>query len=129
MRILVPSIPKRKECAEEHTPSNEKRPDEPDQSGCAKTAHHNVSMSLSRKLGGFVIRRKSMSRALGSGSFHTFFTTALLLAASASAQVVPGRYILILQDPPVSSRFSSRAELESSAATAYRLQIEAHQAS
>ncbi|HZL55555.1 MAG TPA: hypothetical protein VFC21_00640, partial [Bryobacteraceae bacterium] len=44
------------------------------------------------------------------------------------AQVIPGRYILILQDPPVSSRFSSKAEMEGSAALAYRRQIEARQA-
>ena len=74
-------------------------------------------------------RRKIMPRSSGFGSFYTLLTAALILSTPAIAQVLPGRYILILQDPPVSSRFSSKAELESSAAATYRHQIEARQSS
>ncbi|MDR3700146.1 MAG: S8 family serine peptidase [Candidatus Sulfopaludibacter sp.] len=44
------------------------------------------------------------------------------------AQIVPGRYTVMLADPPVSSRFASRDDLKSSAAIAYRQQVEAKQA-
>jgi uncharacterized protein (TIGR03437 family) len=43
------------------------------------------------------------------------------------AQIVPGRYTLILKDPPVSSRYATRAQLRSSSAAAYRQQIQAGQ--
>jgi minor extracellular serine protease Vpr len=45
------------------------------------------------------------------------------------AQMIPGKYILMLQDPPVSSRYKSKAELESAGALTYRQQIEARQTS
>jgi minor extracellular serine protease Vpr len=45
------------------------------------------------------------------------------------AQMIPGKYILMLQDPPVSSRYKSKAELESAEALTYRQQIEARQTS
>ena len=56
-----------------------------------------------------------------------FFT--ILFSSAAFSQVIPGRYILILQDPPVSTQFTARAELQTDAAVAYRKQIEAKQAS
>jgi len=43
------------------------------------------------------------------------------------AQFVPNRYTLLLDDPPVASRFQARAEMQSAAAAAYRTQIEARQ--
>jgi uncharacterized protein (TIGR03437 family) len=52
-----------------------------------------------------------------------------LLSVPGFSQILPGRYILILQDPPVSTKFSSRADVESSAGLAYRRQIETKQAS
>ena len=53
----------------------------------------------------------------------------ILFSLAAFAQVMQGRYILILQDPPVSSRFSSRTELESADAQNYKRQVESRQAS
>jgi len=53
----------------------------------------------------------------------------LSFTSSASAQVLPGRYIVILQDPPVTSRFETRAALNTSQALNYRRQIEDRQAS
>jgi len=50
------------------------------------------------------------------------------LCFGATSPTFPGRYILVLQDPPVSLRFSARADLETDAAVAYRRQIEAKQA-
>jgi minor extracellular serine protease Vpr len=44
--------------------------------------------------------------------------------APVSAQIIPGRYTLILEDPPVSTRFSARADLQSSQAVSYRRQVE-----
>ncbi|HUI77922.1 MAG TPA: S8 family serine peptidase [Bryobacteraceae bacterium] len=46
-----------------------------------------------------------------------------------SAQFVPDRYILLLEDPPVTSRFATREELRSAPAGAYRAQIETRQRS
>jgi len=43
------------------------------------------------------------------------------------AQFVPNRYTLLLEDPPVASRFQKREEMQSAAANAYRAQIEARQ--
>ncbi len=51
-----------------------------------------------------------------------------LSASAAFGQIVPGKYILILQDPPAAARFSSKAELESAPALVYRRQIEDRQA-
>jgi hypothetical protein len=45
-----------------------------------------------------------------------------------SAQIIPGRYILILEDPPVAARYSARADLQGSQAVAYRKEIEDKQA-
>ncbi len=42
-------------------------------------------------------------------------------------QIVPGRYTLILEDPPVSSRYATRAQMRSSAANAYRQQVKSRQ--
>jgi uncharacterized protein (TIGR03437 family) len=53
---------------------------------------------------------------------------AFFIATSSFGQIIPNRYILMLQDQPVSARFQSRAELESAQAVAYRTQIEAAQA-
>jgi len=49
-------------------------------------------------------------------------------AAARRAQIVPNRFTVILEDPPVASRFAAREQLSSSAALAYKAQIEAHQA-
>lgn len=43
------------------------------------------------------------------------------------AQIVPGRYTVILDDPPVSGRYAGRARMLGSPAAAYRQQIEARQ--
>ncbi|GEM_PF-277700 len=51
----------------------------------------------------------------------------LLLAVPGFAQLVPNRYTLLLEDPPVASRFQSRAQMQTAAATQYRNQIEARQ--
>jgi minor extracellular serine protease Vpr len=45
----------------------------------------------------------------------------------ASAQFVPNHYILLLDDAPVTSRFATREEMRSPAATTYRAQIETRQ--
>src|SRR5205823_2657997 len=50
------------------------------------------------------------------------------LGVPAWAQFVPNRYTLILEDPPVSSRFVSRDAMRTQAAEAYRGQIETRQA-
>jgi uncharacterized protein (TIGR03437 family) len=63
------------------------------------------------------------------GALAIFAVNALLLIPSAPAQVIPGRYIVILQDPPVSSRFETRAALDSAQALNYRRQVEDRQAS
>lgn len=51
----------------------------------------------------------------------------LLCAIPALGQFVPDRYTLLLQDPPVASRFEGRARMQSAAAVQYRGQIEARQ--
>jgi len=56
---------------------------------------------------------------------------ALLVCLSSSVafgQFIPNRYTVILQDPPVSARFTSRETLQSGPAVAYRRQVEARQA-
>lgn len=45
------------------------------------------------------------------------------------AQPVSNRYALVLEDPPVSSRFASREQVRSAAALSYRQQIEGRQRS
>ena len=67
--------------------------------------------------------RKQIVFSLRSGLILACFS-----ASAAFGQVIPGKYILILQDPPVAERFSSKADMESAAAIAYRGQIEARQA-
>jgi hypothetical protein len=47
---------------------------------------------------------------------------------SAFAQVVPGKYVLLLEDQPVSAHYAGRTELNSAAALNYRQQVEARQA-
>jgi minor extracellular serine protease Vpr len=51
----------------------------------------------------------------------------ILCALPAFAQFVPNRYILLLEDPPVASRFETRAQMQSAAGVQYRNQIEARQ--
>ncbi len=51
-----------------------------------------------------------------------------LLAIPGQAQFVPNRYTLLLEDPPVSSRFVSRDQMRTQAAQAYRNQVETKQA-
>lgn len=86
-------------------------------------------MFLSGKLRFDRARRTSMLR-LRSGvlcALTIIFFYSLSFVSLASAQVVPGRYIVILQDPPVSSRFETRAALDSSQALSYRRQVEDRQ--
>jgi minor extracellular serine protease Vpr len=59
--------------------------------------------------------------------YYCVFIT-FLFAAPSFAQIIPNRYILMLQDQPVAARFSARAEMESAQAVAYRTQIESAQA-
>jgi len=49
------------------------------------------------------------------------------IATAAFGQTAHNRYALILEDPPVSERFATRAATESSAGKSYRQQIEAKQ--
>jgi uncharacterized protein (TIGR03437 family) len=51
----------------------------------------------------------------------------LLLTVPGLAQLAPGRYTLLLEDPPVASRFAAREEMQSAAAINYRAQLEARQ--
>ncbi len=53
-----------------------------------------------------------------------FLAIIILNSAAVSAQIIPNRYILMLEDPPVSAKFSTRADLQGAAAGAYRKQIE-----
>ena len=62
-----------------------------------------------------------------SRSIFGSLTAALLLTSAAFAQTIPNRYALILDDPPVSRQFASRAELDSVNGRNYRRQIEARQ--
>jgi uncharacterized protein (TIGR03437 family) len=52
----------------------------------------------------------------------------LLCGIPAFAQFLPNRYTVILEDPPVSARFTSREEMRNTPAEAYRQQIETKQA-
>ena len=52
----------------------------------------------------------------------------LISATPGTAQLVPNRYTLLLEDPPVSSRFVSREAMQTQAAEAYRRQVEDKQA-
>jgi uncharacterized protein (TIGR03437 family) len=73
-----------------------------------------------------VWRNMSSSRNLSSITAAVSFL--LVAAMPALAQFVPNRYTLLLEDPPVSSRFVSREEMRTQAAQAYRQQIETRQA-
>ncbi len=83
-------------------------------------------MSYSGKLSARTGRPQIMPRCIRSGFLHAFIFT--LFCSAAFSQVIPGRYILILQDPPVATRFASRAEIAGETGQAYRRQIEAKQA-
>src|ERR1041385_6250613 len=67
-----------------------------------------------------VWRIMSLSRSL-----FTVVAGAYLVGAAVPgwAQFVPNRYTLLLEDPPVSSRFASREEMRTQAAEAYRQQV------
>src|ERR1700730_12514463 len=52
---------------------------------------------------------------------------AVAVAPAIVAQSAPNRYALILEDPPVSERFTTREATASAAGTSYRQQIEAKQ--
>src|ERR1700730_4549431 len=55
------------------------------------------------------------------------FVLAIAAAPAIFGQTTTNRYALILEDPPVSERFATRAATESIAGTSYRQQIEAKQ--
>jgi minor extracellular serine protease Vpr len=62
--------------------------------------------------------------------FRRGFKGAIALAFTLlplSAQFIPNRYILLLEDPPVTARFATRELMRSAAAGAYRTQIEGRQ--
>jgi hypothetical protein len=63
------------------------------------------------------------------GTIRSTFVVCLLLAGAASglAQIAPGRYALVLSDPPVGARYSSRERVRSAEAQGYRSQIQARQ--
>ena len=61
-------------------------------------------------------------------SFTAIPAMILLHFSAASAQIIPNRYILMLEDPPVSAKFTTREDLQSASASAYRQQIEDKQA-
>jgi minor extracellular serine protease Vpr len=78
-----------------------------------------------------VWRIMSLSRSvytLAVGTFLLVVTAVPGLAQFAPKQFVPNRYTLLLEDPPVSSRFVSREEMRTQAADAYRKQVETKQA-
>ncbi len=83
------------------------------------------TMPCSRKLSGKT-HRPIIMPSTRSGMIPALFF-AFIFCNAAFSQTIAGRYILILQDPPVSAKFGPRAELESSAAVSYRRQIEAKQ--
>ena len=69
-------------------------------------------------------RRSTMHQWSAPISRYCALLVFVCLVGPGSAQIIPGRYILILEDPPVSAKFSERADLEGSQAAAYRTQIE-----
>src|ERR1700681_4621417 len=73
-------------------------------------------------------RRTNMLRLLAKLSIAGILAAVLLHTSTACAQIIPGRYILMLEDPPVSAKFSARADLQGAQASAYRKQIEDKQA-
>src|SRR2546425_12490346 len=73
-----------------------------------------------------VWRIMSLSRNVSS---VTVAASCLLFAVvPAGAQFVSNRYTLLLEDPPVSSRFVSREQMRTQAAEAYRRELETRQA-
>jgi uncharacterized protein (TIGR03437 family) len=64
-----------------------------------------------------------------SSRYSRFFFPFFLAAFSAFGQTPGNRYAVFLQDEPLAKRFASRAELQSTEATAYRQRIEAAQQS
>src|ERR1700733_6310059 len=61
-------------------------------------------------------------------SFAALLAITVLHYPRASAQIVPNRWILVLEDPPVSAKFPRREDLQGAQALAYRQQIEDKQA-
>ncbi len=60
-------------------------------------------------------------------SFRYLATLFTISALPLMAQFVPNRYTLILEDPPVSERYTGKDAVQSAAAVNYRRQIEAKQ--
>ncbi len=61
---------------------------------------------------------------------RTWRSVSLLLLISGLplvAQIVPGRYTLILEDPPVAARYATRAQARGASAEAYRQQVRTRQ--
>ena len=58
----------------------------------------------------------------------SFLSLAAWAQAPQPAQFVPNQYILLLEDAPVSARFVSREQMRTTAAVAYRQQVETKQA-
>src|SRR5579863_8146817 len=79
-------------------------------------------MTDSRKLRLFHCRPNSMRRCL---TFCALFI--FLISSSAFSQIIPGRYTLVLQDPPVSAKFATREAQQTAAAVSYRREIETKQ--
>ncbi len=52
----------------------------------------------------------------------------LLFGLAAFGQLVPNRYTLLLEDPPVAARLARRAEMQSAAAIGFRQEVERRQA-
>jgi uncharacterized protein (TIGR03437 family) len=61
--------------------------------------------------------------------FNLVLITVLIAASAAFAQVAANRYAVILQDPPVAAKFTSKEAVRSAEAKNYRQQIEARQRS
>ncbi len=68
-----------------------------------------------------------MFSGLRTNSYLKCGIAVILSAAPAFAQFAPNRFILLLEDPPVVSRFAKREQLQSPQALAYRGQIESRQ--
>jgi uncharacterized protein (TIGR03437 family) len=66
--------------------------------------------------------------AVAAPASHPSIPRRHVAAKRAFRSFIPDRYVVVLDDPPVAARFSTRAQAESSAAADYRRQIEAKQA-
>jgi hypothetical protein len=73
-------------------------------------------------------RRTLQYNCLNPFSLLSLSVIFVLFTTSSLAQLLPNRYILTLQDQPVTTRFTARAEMQGAQAAAYRTQIEARQA-